>query len=175
MIDRLIKKKLSKIKLVLMDVDGVLTNGEISYTDSCKEIKRFNVKDGLGIKLLLKTGIKVGIITGRTSNALTHRCIELGITYFKDSINNKYDVLNDLLEKNNISKDETVFIGDDLNDISIMMHVGLSVAVADANEVILDLADFTTFAKGGEGAVREIADLILKYNGTWDEIIKTFY
>ena len=160
-----ITEKIKKIRILLLDVDGVLTDGSIYYNSEGSETKKFNVKDGLGIRLLLEKGIKVGIITGRKSEALTKRYKELGIDeeYVYQGIGSKkIPALKDILKKSNLKISNVAYVGDDLPDIPIMKNVGLSFAVADAINDIKDMADFVCTKKGGEGAVREVCDMILK-------------
>ena len=166
--------KLKKIKLLLLDVDGVLTNGGIIYNDSDAETKVFNVKDGLGIKLLMEAGIHLGIITGRRSNALYSRCKDLGINHIYDGVDNKIDVLDELLDQSGVSAEEVAFIGDDLPDLCLMKAIGLPIAVSDAHKTILDNAAVVTSAKGGHGAVREACEAILKAKGLWEDILERF-
>ncbi len=167
-------KKLKSIKLLLMDVDGVMTNGKIVYDDQGYEIKQFNVKDGLGIRLLLESGIHVGVITGRRSPAVVRRCTDLGIKYFRTSAVNKADALEGLSNEINVLPENIAFIGDDLPDLPAMTRVGLPVAVADANKLVLKLAKLVTSTRGGEGAIREFAELVLKSKGKWKQIIEQF-
>ena len=168
------KEKLANIKLLLLDVDGVLTDGKITYTDIGEEIKSFNSKDGLGIRLLIESGIKVGIITGRKSGALTHRCENLGIDLLFDGVIDKVKAFNKILYKTKISASETAFAGDDLPDLPVMKRAGLSIAPADAPPYIQEHADIITRQKGGEGAIREICDEILKAKNKWDMIINKY-
>ncbi len=172
----MIQAKLKKIKLLLLDVDGILTDGSIMYTDNGKEIKTFNAKDGLGIRLLINAGIKVGIITGRRSNALTSRCRDLGIDIIFDGIgiNQKVKALEDILKATNISHEKTAFAGDDLPDIAVMKRVGLSITTADASANVMEMADMVTSLNGGQGAVRQICEEILKAQGLWENIIAEF-
>ena len=163
--------KLRQIKMVLFDVDGVLTAGDIIYSDSGEQTKIFNVKDGVGIRLLKEAGLKVGIITGRKGQALHHRCVNLGIDLIFDGIRHKDRVLDDITARTGISSDAMAFVGDDLPDLPVMKRVGLSVAVADAHEIIRNQAHITTSARGGKGAVRELSEAILKAQGLWDELI----
>ncbi len=172
-----IKKKkaaLARIKLLLLDVDGVMTDGKITYTDSGEEIKSFSVKDGLGLRLLMNSGVKVGIITGRQSNALTVRCRNLGIDILFDGIKDKPAVLKTILKHHQVARSETAFVGDDLPDIGVMKLCGISFAVANAAPEVISLADFTTQNNGGKGAVREICKKILKVKGVWQTILKEF-
>lgn len=166
--------KLKRIKLLLFDVDGVLTDGSIIYNDNGAETKTFNVKDGLGIKLLMEAGIRVGIVTGRTSKALYHRCKNLGISLVFDGIHEKASVLELISKKTGLLSEEIAFVGDDLLDLPLLRRVGLSIAVADAHETVIEHADMITSAKGGAGAVREICEAILKAQGLWDKILENF-
>ncbi len=170
----MIQTKLKKIKLLLLDVDGILTDGSIMYTGKGEEIKIFNAKDGLGIKLLINAGIKVGIITGRKSQALTSRCRDLGIDIVFDGIQNKIKALETILKHTGIKPEETAFAGDDLPDLPVMKRVGLSVTVPDASGHVIDRADMVTVFKGGKGAVRQICEDILKAKDLWKETMAEF-
>ncbi len=164
-------EKLKHIRLLLLDVDGVLTDGAIVYDGRGDEIKRFNVKDGLGLRLLMQSGIQVGIITGRSSAALQHRCENLGIKHLYQAVRDKTKALQDVLQRTAIRAADTAFVGDDLPDLPIMKQVGLAVTVADAQPELRAAADLTTTAKGGQGAVREICEAILKAQERWDQIL----
>lgn len=166
--------KLKRVKLLLLDVDGVLTDGSIIYNDNAEETKVFNVKDGLGIRLLIEAGIDVCVVTGRTSKALLHRCKNLGISYIFDGVSDKASVMDSVITQTGVLPEEIAFIGDDLPDLSLMKLVGLSIAVADAHEKLLEKADMVTSAKGGFGSVREICETILKAQGLWENIIRRF-
>ena len=167
--------RLKQIKMVLLDVDGVLTCGDIIYSDSGEQIKIFNVKDGVGIRLLKEAGLKVGIITGRKGQALHHRCVNLGIDLIFDGVRRKDKVIDDITARTGISKEAMAFVGDDLPDLPIMKRVGLAVAVSDAHEIIRQMAHITTRAPGGKGAVREISETILKTQGLWDALISRLF
>jgi len=164
-------ERLKHIRLLLLDVDGVLTDGSIVYDNHGAEIKSFNAKDGLGIRLLMQSGIQVGIITGRASAALRHRCENLGIKHLYESVADKTKALQDVLQNTAMRTAETAFVGDDLPDLPIMKRVGLAVTVADAPHELRAAADITTTAKGGQGAVREICEAILKAQERWDQIL----
>ena len=170
----MVSSKLKKIKLLLLDVDGVLTDGGIIYNNNGAETKVFNVKDGLGIKLLLDAGVLLGIVTGRRSNALYSRCKDLGIDLVYDGVRNKIDVFDELLDKTGVSSEEVAFIGDDLPDLALMKIIGFSIAVKDADKTIIDNADMVTSAKGGHGAVREACEAILKAKGLWKDILERY-
>ena len=164
--------KFKNIKLLLLDVDGVLTDGSIIYHDSGEQTKIFNSKDGLGILLLIRAGIQVGIVTARKSPALKHRCDNLGIELLFEGVFNKASTLKQIAGKTGISPEQTAFMGDDLPDIPMFRSVGLGIAVSDAHERVLKEADHITRAKGGAGAVREVCDTILKSKGFWDRVIE---
>jgi 3-deoxy-D-manno-octulosonate 8-phosphate phosphatase (KDO 8-P phosphatase) len=163
-----------RVKLLLMDVDGVLTTGKVIYDDSGAQIKAFHVKDGLGIRMLMDFGIQVGIITGRKSTALAHRCADLGIDLLYQGIRDKAAALNEILDKTGVSAMETAFVGDDLPDLAVMKRVGVPVAVADSCKEILASARFITTERGGRGAVREICEAVLKAKGFWPKVVERF-
>jgi 3-deoxy-D-manno-octulosonate 8-phosphate phosphatase (KDO 8-P phosphatase) len=170
----MVLNRLKNIKLLLLDVDGVLTDGGILYNDNGTETKVFDVKDGLGIKLLMEAGIHPVIITGRRSKALFKRCKELGIDLIYDGITDKTDAFNCVLEKTGVSAEEVACMGDDLPDLAVMKRSGLSIAVADAHVSLRENADIITSAKGGHGAVREACEAILKAKGLWESILERF-
>jgi len=167
-------KNLKDIQLLLLDVDGVLTDGSIIYSDEDSETKVFNVKDGFGLKLIMSAGIKVGLVTGRTSKALHHRCRDLKIKYIYDGVQQKAQLLDKIVLETGVSADDTAFIGDDLPDIPLMRRIGLSIAVADAHEMVRDYSDWVTSAPGGRGAVREVCDALLKARGDWQKLMEKF-
>jgi 3-deoxy-D-manno-octulosonate 8-phosphate phosphatase (KDO 8-P phosphatase) len=167
--------RLKQIKMVLLDVDGVLTCGDIIYSDSGEQIKIFNVKDGVGIRLLKEAGLKVGIITGRKGQALHHRCVNLGIDLIFDGVRHKDKVIDEITARTGISNEAMAFVGDDLPDLPVMKRVGLAVAVSDAHEIIRQKAHITTRAPGGKGAVREISETILTAQGLWDALISRLF
>ena len=140
-------EKLKHIQLLLLDADGVLTDGSIIYSDNGSEIKIFNVKDGLGLKLVREAGVKVGIVTSRKSKALCHRCKDLGIQYLFDGVQNKAKVLARIVDQTGVDADNTAYIGDDLPDVSLMRQVGLSIAVSDAHKMVREKADWITSAR----------------------------
>jgi 3-deoxy-D-manno-octulosonate 8-phosphate phosphatase (KDO 8-P phosphatase) len=167
-------KKLKHIQLLLLDVDGVLTDGSIIYDDDGRETKTFNSKDGFGIKLAMRAGIKVGIVTGRSSQALHHRCNNLGIKLLFDGVEDKAGMLAEIVSQSGVNAEHTAFMGDDLPDLPLMKLTGLSIAVADAHEIVRQSADWTTRAPGGRGAVREVCEALLKSRGVWDEIVARY-
>ncbi|MBC2710615.1 MAG: HAD-IIIA family hydrolase [Desulfosarcina sp.] len=167
--------RLKQISLMLLDVDGVLTTGQVIYNDAGQETKVFYVRDGLGIRMLMEAGIQVGIVTGRRSMALVHRCRNLGINLLKDGIRDKAAALEEILKETGVSAADTAFVGDDLPDLPIMRRVGVPIAVGDAHDLVKQAAVMTTRAMGGCGAVREISERILKARGDWEPLIKRLF
>ncbi|RZO20746.1 MAG: phenylphosphate carboxylase subunit delta [SAR92 clade bacterium] len=163
-----------KIKLLLLDVDGVLTDGKLYYGNSGEEMKGFDIQDGLGIKLLQKGNIQVGIITGRMSSLLQRRADELGINPVIQGREDKLTVLNELLPSLDITLDEIAFIGDDLPDLAVIKKVGLGITVANASSTLAAKADWQTACTGGNGAVREVAEMILTAQGKFSEIVRQY-
>ena len=162
-----------KIKLVIVDVDGVLTNGSIILDNKGNEFKSFHVRDGHGIKMLIRSGIHVAIITGRSSKVVERRAHELGIRkedVFQRCLD-KTIPYRQLANKYALSEKEIAYIGDDIVDIPLLMKCGLPVSVADADPVIKKFVKLTTKNEGGKGAVREVCDFILKAKGLWQDII----
>jgi len=156
------RKRASKIKMVVFDVDGVLTNGEIIYSDSGEELKVFNVKDGQGMNMLRSENFVTAIITARTSAVVEKRAIDLNISNIYQGIKNKFKVLEDLIKIYKLDFSEVAYIGDDIPDIASMEQVGLACCPADAVEKVKKICHFVSSKPGGKGAVREIADLLLE-------------
>jgi 3-deoxy-D-manno-octulosonate 8-phosphate phosphatase (KDO 8-P phosphatase) len=167
--------RLKQIALLLLDVDGVLTTGEVIYDDAGQETKVFNVRDGLGLRLLMEAGLKVGIVTGRRSMALVHRCRNLNVTLLRDGVRDKAAALQSILKETGVTSADTAFVGDDLPDLPIMRRVGVPIAVGDAHEQVKQAAVYTTRAEGGRGAVREISERILKARGDWETLIQRLF
>lgn len=167
-------EKAKNIKALMFDVDGVLTDGKIIYTNSGDEIKAFNVKDGQIIKHLKASGIIVGAITGRSSELVKRRCEELKLDFYYQGIHNKREVFEQVCEKNGLQKNEVAYIGDDVIDLGILSQCGLAVAPADAVSYIHEYVDVTSEKAGGEGVVREIGDLILHSKGLLEGVIMSY-
>ena len=163
-----------RVKLLLLDVDGVLTDGRIVYDSSGRDSKFFDVHDGLGVYVLHKSGIKTVLITAKGSKTLAPRAKDMRVAEVFADIFPKCAVLEKILKKYSVNIDEVCFVGDDLVDLSIMRKVGLPVAVANAAIEIKEVAAFVTSRSGGRGAVREVAELILKSQDKWKDILK-FY
>jgi 3-deoxy-D-manno-octulosonate 8-phosphate phosphatase (KDO 8-P phosphatase) len=168
------EKRLRNIKLLLLDVDGVMTDGSIVYNGSGEEIKAFSARDGLGIRMLMETGINIGIVTGRSSDALYHRCKNLHIQLIFAGVSDKAAVLDKITEKTGIKEDNIAYIGDDLPDIPIMKKVGIPIAVAGAHENVIEIAGIVTSLKGGAGAIREVCEAVIKAQGNWQAVIKKY-
>ncbi len=162
-----IQSRAEKIKILVLDVDGVLTNGRIVINDRGEEIKSFHVRDGQGLRQLMGAGVDVVLITGRSSGALAHRGEDLGIGEIHQGVLDKGALLRKLIDEKNCSIDQVCCVGDDLPDIPMFRHAGLRVAVSDAAPEVKQAANWVTRLKGGEGAVREICELILKSQGKW--------
>ena len=154
-------EKLKNVQILVMDVDGVLTDGKLYYSDSGEEIKAFNVRDGQGLKVIKNYGIKLVVISGRTSEAVRRRAQELLVDEIHLGVSDKLPVLQDIVRRYAISSDEALYIGDDLGDIDVLNFVGLPVAVADAHDTVKRRADYITGKIGGDGAVREVCDMII--------------
>lgn len=169
------KECLKNIKLLLLDVDGVLTDGRITYNSDGTETKAFDVKDGHGLKMLQRAGIKVGIITGRKSSVVEHRAQELGINILYQGALDKLVPFQEILEKHSVKEDEIAYVGDDIVDLPILQRVGFSATVADAIPEVKERVDYIAERAGGKAAVREICDLILKEAGLWDDVTAKYF
>jgi 3-deoxy-D-manno-octulosonate 8-phosphate phosphatase (KDO 8-P phosphatase) len=162
------------IKLLLLDVDGVLTDGRLYYGNSGEELKAFNIQDGLGIKLLQQSGIQVGIITGRRSALLQRRAEELSISPLVQGREDKWAALGELMEDLTISLEEIAFVGDDLPDLAVIKRVGLGITPANGNSAVASQADWQTEKSGGDGAVREIAEMILTAQSKLESLVARY-
>jgi 3-deoxy-D-manno-octulosonate 8-phosphate phosphatase (KDO 8-P phosphatase) len=158
----------ARVRLALFDVDGVLTDGRLIYSNDGRELKAFHVHDGLGLKRLIANGIEVGIITSRMSHMVTERTAELGIAHVYQGQDDKLACYEQLIHALKLDADQTSYCGDDLPDLRIMQRVGLAVAVANAHALIGERAHWRTRLRGGEGAVREVCDLLLAAHGRAD-------
>lgn len=156
-----IQEKCREISLLLTDVDGVLTDGKLYYSHEGEAMKAFNIKDGMGVKLLQESGTKVGIVTGRKSEMVSKRASELGIDIVNQGIDDKVKTVMEIIHRLGISPSQTAYIGDDVNDMPAFNIAGLSACPADAATKIRDVADYVCKSKGGSGALREFAELIM--------------
>jgi len=162
------------LKLFLFDVDGVLTDGTITYTHEGNEIKSFHTRDGLGIRLLMESGIEVGLITARESEAVNRRVQDLGIKHVFQKVKNKLDVFERLLKELHLETSEVGYMGDDWLDLPLLVRVGFAATVADAVPEVLQVAHYVTKRKGGRGAVREVCDLIIEAKKTKDTLLEKY-
>lgn len=158
-------ERFKHIKLVISDVDGVLSDGKIYLTEHGDEIKSFNAKDGCGIVTIIKQGIEFAVITGRSSNLLQRRMDNLKVKYVYQGISDKVEAFQQLLDTLNLHPEETLYIGDDVIDLPLLERVGISICVQDAHPLLFDQVDLITKNIGGNGAVREITDIILQAHG----------
>lgn len=156
------RKKLRAIRLLLLDVDGVMTDGGIYFSERGDELKKFNIHDGYGIAKLRKSGLQVGILTGRSSQLVARRAQELGITEVYQNLENKLEAYERLKRKISVGDDEVAYIGDDEPDIPVMQKVGFAACPVNAVSVVQKEADFICRNRGGEGAVREVVEIILE-------------
>ena len=166
------KSKLLKIKMILMDVDGVLTDGDIIYSSAGNEMKKFCVQDGMGITLARLAGIKTGIITGRSSELVLRRAEELSFDIVSQGNRQKLETYEQIKKEYNFYDEEIAYIGDDIPDLSILKRVGFSVAVANARDEVKALCDYVTVQPGGRGAVREVIDKILKRQDKFYQLLE---
>ena len=157
------------IRLLILDVDGVMTDGRIIMNGRGEEIKVFHVRDGYGLKRLLDAGIDVAIITGRTSKTVEHRAKELGIREVYQGVKEKESLCREIIKRKALTKDQVCCMGDDIPDLSMFKQTGISVAVADAAAEVRDAANYVTKNRGGNGAVREVCELILKAQQRWPD------
>jgi len=173
-VSRELASKIKSVKLVVFDVDGVLTDGRIIFSNSGEETKLFDVKDGHGIKLLMRSGIDVAIITARESEVVRRRAKDLGITHVFQGMKDKRIALEELVKTSGITPGEMAYMGDDIIDLPVLKRVAFSAAVADAVVEVRDRVDFVSQRPGGRGAARELAELILKVQDKWDEVMKAY-
>ncbi len=167
-------KSCQAIELILSDVDGVLTNGSIIFDNEGIETKRFHIRDGLGIKLWQRSGGKFGLITGRSSHIVNVRATELGINVVRQGIEQKAIALREIAGELKLAPEQICYIGDDLPDLAAVKLAGLGVAVADACPELRQAADYVTSLPGGQGAVRETIELILKSQQRWEDLLQQY-
>lgn len=172
-----IERRASRIKLLLMDCDGVLTDGTLTFFENGDEQKSFNVRDGHGIVLLHRAGLKSGIISGRKSSLVDRRALELGMSpeLVRQGSLDKIKDFDELLTRAEIEENEVAFIGDDVTDVPLMQRVEFAVAVADAVAETRAVAHYVTQAAGGHGAVREVIEIILKSQGHWHSLMQRYF
>lgn len=169
-----LRSSIALIKLLILDVDGVLTDGRIYVDDKGEEHKAFHVQDGHGIKLLKKTGIQIAVISGRNSPSVAHRMQQLGIQHVYQGNVHKQPIYENLLKELDMTDSQVAYMGDDLPDIPLLRRVGLSVAVANAVKEVKEVSSIITQQMGGQGAVREICELIMHTQQTWEKATQVF-
>lgn len=167
-------EKAKNLKLLILDVDGVLTDGRLFFDNQGTEYKCFHARDGHGIKLLRQTGVEVAVISGRNSNSVALRMKSLGIEHVFQGHENKLSAFAEVLEKTGITPEQCAHMGDDLLDLPIMIRVGLAIAVSDANFAVKEKADWCTALPGGQGAVREACDFIMQAQGNFDKVLNAY-
>ena len=163
-----------KIKLVIFDVDGVLTDGSLFFGDDGQEYKAFYSRDGLGIKMLQRTGVEVGVITARNSELVKHRMKNLDIQHFYQGRLDKIVAYQEMIETLNVTPEQTAYAGDDVVDLPVMKQVGLAIAVQDAHPFVKKHSHWITDHNGGRGAARDICELIMEAQGTLEEQLNAF-
>lgn len=166
-------ERAANIRMVVLDVDGVLTDGGIYLGEQGLELKRFYVRDGLGLRLLLQAGFIVGILTARQSSLVTERARELSLSFVHQGVKNKWACLRHELEKANLSPNQCAYMGDDLVDLQVLQRVGLATAPADADSEVLRRVHWVAEQKGGQGAVRSLAEKLLQTQFRWETIVAT--
>ncbi len=173
-IDRKVQERAKSVRMIMMDVDGVLTDGRILYSTDGAEIEAFFVRDGLGLRAAQRAGLLTAILTGRASEAVARRAKELGISEIHQGIPNKVEAYEMLLRRHGLTDEAVAYIGDDLNDLPLLTRAGLSAAPADAADEVKAKVVFVTARGGGRGAVRDVIDLILKAQGRWGPALESF-
>lgn len=168
------ENRAKKISLLILDVDGVLTDGQLLFSDQGEAMKVFNTQDGLGISAANQAWLKTAIITGRETEMVRRRGAELNIADVFQGAKDKLQAYHQLLHKYSLQPDQVAYIGDDINDLAVMTRVGLACAVANAVADVKKRAHFITTRQGGQGAVREVIELILRSQGKWDNIVETY-
>jgi len=170
-----LKKNIVPLKLLILDVDGVMTDGRIVIDSGGVESKSFHVRDGHGIKLLIRAGIDVAIISGRNSGSVEYCARELGIKSVFQGAKDKMRVYEALIEDMGLKDEEVAFVGDDVVDLPVLRRVGFSASVADASVLVTSAVDYVTANRGGRGAVRELAELILQGTGNWEKVMSRYF
>jgi 3-deoxy-D-manno-octulosonate 8-phosphate phosphatase (KDO 8-P phosphatase) len=166
-------RKAAGVKLLLLDVDGVLTDGRIIVDDRGVETKQFHVRDGQGIALLIRSGIEVGFMTARASPSVRHRAKELGVRLVRQRVQHKLATYNDIKRERGLQNRQIAYMGDDLIDLPTLRQAGLAASVADGAMEVRAAVDVVTAARGGQGAVREFAELLLKAQGKWRALVQS--
>jgi 3-deoxy-D-manno-octulosonate 8-phosphate phosphatase (KDO 8-P phosphatase) len=167
-------EKIKQLKLLILDVDGVLTDGRLFFDQQGNEYKCFHARDGHGLKLLKQTGVEIAVISGRSSPTVDLRMKNLGIEHVYQGHENKRMAFQEILQNLQLSPNQVAHVGDDLLDLPIMTQVGFAIAVQDANFAVKQYADWCTQTLGGQGAVREVCDLIMQVQGSFDKVLQGY-
>ena len=175
MSDSSVNERAARIRLLLMDCDGVLTDGRIWILEDGEDQKAFHTRDGLGLDIWHRSGLKSGIISGRRSSAVERRARALGMSFIQLGLHNKVKAYEESLSDAGVAADQVAYIGDDLNDVPLMSRSGLAVAVGDGSDEAIAQAHYVTKTRGGSGAVREVIELILKAQSRWSELIAEYF
>ncbi len=170
-----LEERLARVDLLLLDVDGVLTDGRVVIDDDGVETKAFDVTDGHGLKLLARAGVEVGLVTGRRSRVVEHRAAELGIREVHQRVLDKLVVVREILTRLDIPPDRVAYMGDDLVDLPVLTQVGVGITVADAPAYVRDRVHWVTDRPGGRGAVREVCEAVLKARGSWGAVTAKYF
>jgi 3-deoxy-D-manno-octulosonate 8-phosphate phosphatase (KDO 8-P phosphatase) len=171
-IDQSVREKAKPIRMIMMDVDGVLTDGRILFSSDGVEIEAFHVRDGVGLRAAQRAGLVTALLTGRVSPAVARRAKELGISEIHQGIPDKVETYEVLLRRYGLSDEAIAYVGDDLNDLPLLARAGFSAAPGDAADEVKARVAYVTAHGGGRGAVREVIELILKAQGKWEEVIE---
>jgi 3-deoxy-D-manno-octulosonate 8-phosphate phosphatase (KDO 8-P phosphatase) len=167
-------EKIKQLKLLILDVDGVLTDGRLFFDQQGNEYKCFHARDGHGLKLLKQTGVEIAVISGRSSATVALRMKNLGIEHVYQGHENKRMAFQEILQNLQLSPNQVAHVGDDLLDLPIMTQVGFAIAVQDANFAVKQYAEWCTQTLGGQGAVREVCDLIMQVQGSFDKVLQGY-
>ncbi len=170
-----LEQRLARVDLLLLDVDGVLTDGRVVLDDRGVETKAFDVRDGHGLKLLQRAGVEVGFVTGRRSRVVEHRARELGVREVHQGVRNKVEVVRAILDRRGLRPERVAYVGDDLVDLPVLTQVGVGITVADAPAYVRERVHWVTSRPGGRGAVREVCEAILRARGAWDAVTRKYF
>lgn len=170
-----LEQRLAAVEILILDVDGVMTDGHIRIDDNGIETKAFDVTDGHGIKMMKRAGIEVGLVTGRQSNVVLHRARELGIEEVHQKALAKVPVVRDILKRKGLTPDKVCYMGDDIIDLPVLLQVGLAVTVPGAPDYVKERVHWVTANPGGRGAIREVCEAIIKAKGLWEEMTRKYF
>jgi len=170
-----VEERLARVELLLLDVDGVLTDGRVVIDDRGVETKAFDVTDGHGLKMLQRAGVEVGLVTGRRSRVVEHRARELGIREVHQGVKDKLPVVREILARRGLGAERLAYVGDDVVDLPVLLQVGLAISVPEAPGYVRERVHWVTERSGGRGAVREVCEAILRARGSWQEVTAKYF